>query len=326
MNEPAVASSANPRFRRIRSLIHSARERRREGATVLEGVHLVDAWLTHQPARRGPAEHQNPTESKGAAQPRGRTEPPDQTEARDRTLELVVAQTGRRSAEVEDILARAGVVPLVLQDRLFDSLGTMPSPAPLLAVVPTPKPPLPASIEEDTVVLDRIQDPGNVGAILRSAAAAGIARVVTTPQTAWCWSPKVLRAATGAHFALSIHESHPWPELEPLLRVAVAGALAHGGVCLFEADLTAQSVWVFGNEGDGLAAAIERRLEWRLTIPQASAVESLNVAAAAAVCLFEQRRQRLAGCPAETGSGAMTTSGTGSKTAPGTASTPAPTG
>jgi TrmH family RNA methyltransferase len=215
----------------------------------------------------------------------------------------VVAQRGLQAVDVQSIVGRAGVTPLVMQDRLFDSLGTMPSPVPVLAVVTTPEPPLPASILQDTVVLDRVQDPGNVGAILRTAAAAGVQRVVTTPQTAWCWSPKVLRAAMGGHFALSIHESQPWERLHALIRIPVAGALAHGGVSIHAADLRTPCVWVFGNEGEGIAAEIDRRLDWRLTIPQADRVESLNVAAAAAICLFEQRRQRLAAAavPAATG-------------------------
>jgi TrmH family RNA methyltransferase len=262
MSGLVVTSSANPRFKRIKSLIQSARERRREGASVLEGIHLVESWLVHRVGEQQPV------------------------------LELALAQRGLQAADIVDIVARAGVAPLVIQDRLFDSLGTMPSPAPVLALVATPQPALPACLEQDAVVLDRIQDPGNVGAILRSTAAAGIERVITTPGTAWCWSPKVLRAAMGGHFGLSIHESQPWPVLSGLLRIPVAGALAHGGRSLYEVDLRAPCVWVFGNEGEGLAAEIEQRLDWRLTIPQSTKVESLNVAAAAAVCLFEQRRQR----------------------------------
>lgn len=260
----AIASAANPRFKRIRALIQSARDRHREGASVLEGIHLVSSWLANAPAGQPAA------------------------------IELVVAQRGVEVAEVRAIVEGAGVEPLVLQDRLFDSLGTLPSPVPVLAVVATPEPPLPGRIDQDTVVLDRLQDPGNVGAILRTAAAAGVRQVVTTPHTAWCWSPKVLRAAMGGHFALRIHESLPWERLQPLIRIPTAGALAHDGTSIYASDLRQPCVWVFGNEGEGIAPDIERQLDWRLTIPQADAVESLNVAAAAAVCLFEQRRQRLA--------------------------------
>jgi len=259
-----VSSSANARFKRIRSLIDSSRERRREGASVLEGIHLVESWLAHR---------------SGDPQP---------------VLELAIAERGLASSDIVALVERAGTKPLVVQDRLFDSLGTMPSPAPVLALVRTPEPVMPARIDHDTVLLDRIQDPGNVGAILRSVAAAGIARVITTPHTAWCWSPKVLRAAMGGHFGLSIHESVSWAVLAPLIEIPLAGAITRGGTSLYELSLGGPCVWVFGNEGEGIAAEIEERLDWRATIPQAPAVESLNVAAAAAVCLFEQRRQRLA--------------------------------
>ena len=267
MDADVVTSPANPRYRRIRSLIQSSRERHRASRSVLEDIHLVESWLAHGRARAAEA-------SAGAA------------------LELAVAQRGLQNETVRTRVARAGVAPLVLQDRLFDSLGTMPSPAPLLAVVPTPAPPLPALLDTDTVILDRVQDPGNVGAILRTAAAAGVTRVVTTPGTAWCWAPKVLRAAMGAHFALAIHESQDWAALLPLLRLPLAGTLAHGGDSVFGHDLVPACAWVFGSEGDGMDPAVAGRLDWRLTIPQSRTVESLNVAAAAAICLFEQRRQR----------------------------------
>ncbi len=256
----AVTSSGNPRFRRIRLLIESARERRRERASVLEGLHLVASWLD----RRGALD------------------------------ELVVAERGLRMPEVTALIARDGRPPLVLADRLFDALGTLPSPAPLLAVVTTPSAPRALRLDRDAVVLDRLQDPANVGAILRSAAAAGVGCVVTTPATAWCWSPKVLRAAMGGHFALDIHEAVPWPELLAALQVPLVGTLARGGEPIYRHDLKPPCAWVFGNEGEGLAEPVVARLDWRLTIPQTDGVESLNVAAAAAVCLFEQRRQRQA--------------------------------
>lgn len=260
----AISSSANPRVKRIRTLIQSSRERHRQGASVLEGVHLIDSWLTHGHGETGAL------------------------------IELAVARRALDLPVIAALIERAAVSPLVIQDRLFDSLGTLPSPAPLLALVPTPRPTRPTRLDQDTVVLDRIQDPGNVGAILRSVAAAGIGQVVTTPGTACCWSPKVLRAAMGGHFGLTIHESLAWTEITPLLRLPLAGAIAHGGDSLYERDLTPTCIWVFGNEGEGLDDAIERRLDWGLTIEQSGAVESLNVAAAVAICLFEQRRQRLA--------------------------------
>jgi TrmH family RNA methyltransferase len=116
--------------------------------------------------------------------------------------------------------------------------------------------------------------------------------VLTAPGTAWCWSPKVLRAGMGAHFALSIHEAVPWSAVRARLRVEPIGTRATRADSLFGADLRAPSLWLLGNEGEGLSAEIAADVSRWLRIPQARGVESLNVAAAAAVCLFEQRRQR----------------------------------
>ena len=185
---------------------------------------------------------------------------------------------------------------LVLDDRLFDQLDIMPSPSPMLAVVETPRPALPASApDHDLVILDRIQDPGNVGTILRTAAAAGIRTVLTTAGTAACWAPKVLRAGMGGHFVLEIHENIPLEQLRAQVgALPLAGTVLQDGQSLYATDLRRPLAWVFGNEGEGIDPELQARLGCRLTIPPDPGVESLNVAASAAVCLFEQRRQRLA--------------------------------
>lgn len=185
---------------------------------------------------------------------------------------------------------------LVLDDRLFDQLDIMPSPSPMLAVVETPRPALLASgPDHDLVILDRIQDPGNVGTILRTAAAAGIRTVLTTAGTAACWAPKVLRAGMGGHFVLDIHENIPLDQLKAQVgALPLAGTVLQDGQSLYATDLRQPLAWVFGNEGEGIDPELQAQLGCRLTIPQDPGVESLNVAASAAVCLFEQRRQRLA--------------------------------
>ena len=185
---------------------------------------------------------------------------------------------------------------LILDDRLFGELDLLPSPSPVLAVVDIPQRALPARLGEggDIIVLDRVQDPGNVGAILRTAAAAGVQTLLTTPGTAACWAPKVLRAGMGGHFVLDIVENVTQDALQALAaHLPLAGTVLQGGQSLYGTDLRSPLAWVFGNEGEGIAPALQERLGLRLTIPQAAGVESLNVAASAAVCLFEQRRQRL---------------------------------
>ena len=254
-----IRSASNPRLRRLRGLIESARERRQENATVLEGLHLVQAWIDRH----------------GAPQ------------------SLLVARRGLADPVVQRLVAAAACQPVVIEDRLFDALGSMPSPVPIVAIVSAPAAVLTPGI--DTVVLDRVQDPANVGAIIRTAAAAGIGQVVTLAGSASCWSPKALRAGMGGQFALAIVEGQQADDVLGALALPIAGTVLHGGSDLYAADLRPAAAWVFGHEGEGLDPAIAARVDWRLTIHQTPAVESLNVAAAAAVCLFEQRRQRRAG-------------------------------
>ncbi len=274
-----ISSSSNPKWRHLRELLESARERRRSGQTVLEGWHLLDAWLaTGRPIR--------------------------QLVIPQRTLQQLAGVPASDGDDIDESVEHSSPVQvaadahwLILDDRLFGELDLLPSPSPVLAVVDIPQRALPARLGEggDIIVLDRVQDPGNVGAILRTAAAAGVQTLLTTPGTAACWAPKVLRAGMGGHFVLDIVENVAPEALQALAAyLPLAGTVLQGGQSLYGTDLRSPLAWVFGNEGEGIAPALQERLGLRLTIPQAAGVESLNVAASAAVCLFEQRRQRLA--------------------------------
>ena len=274
-----MSSSSNPKWRHLRELLESARERRRSGQTVLEGWHLLDAWLaTGRPIR--------------------------QLVIPQRTLQQLAGVPASDGDDIDESVEHSSPVQvaadahwLILDDRLFGELDLLPSPSPVLAVVDIPQRALPARLGEggDIIVLDRVQDPGNVGAILRTAAAAGVQTLLTTPGTAACWAPKVLRAGMGGHFVLDIVENVAPEALQALAaHLPLAGTVLQGGQSLYGTDLRSPLAWVFGNEGEGIAPALQERLGLRLTIPQAAGVESLNVAASAAVCLFEQRRQRLA--------------------------------
>jgi len=253
-----ITSTDNPEFRAVRDLAHSARERRRHGRSLLEGVHLCESWLAHCAAPRS----------------------------------AFVSDSGLEHPEAAALLARQPLRPIVLSDALFAELSTLQRAVGIAFVVDTPRPALPAAIDADALYLDRIQDPGNVGTLLRCAAAAGIGRVITAPGTAWCWSPKVLRAGMGAHFALAIHEAVPWSTVRERLAVPAVGTrLSHAEV-LWDCDLREDTLWLFGNEGEGLSGDLVAEVRRWVRIPQAGGVDSLNVAAAAAVCLFEQQRQR----------------------------------
>lgn len=162
----------------------------------------------------------------------------------------------------------------------------------LFFVVEIPSPMLPERIAHTCICLDRVQDPGNLGTLLRTAAAAGIEHVYLSTGCAAAWSPKVLRSGQGAHFALNIHERLDLQALCSRLDVALAVTTLDRAAVLYDIDLRAACAWVFGNEGQGVDECVQALASLRVRIPQAEAVESLNVAAAAAICLFEQRRQQ----------------------------------
>jgi TrmH family RNA methyltransferase len=254
-----IESRDNATFKDLRDLAGDARRQRREGRALLDGPHLVGAALDH------------------GLMP-----------------ELVaVSESAASLPEVAALLARMpGVPALCLRDALFRELSELATPVGLLAriAVPGASQVIPTG---DCLLLDAVQDAGNVGTLLRTAAAAGVRDVLLGPGCAGAWTPRVLRAAQGAHFALNIREG---VELAGFLReypgVSVA-AVAHDGIPLYELDCAVPTAWLFGNEGAGIAPELVAACARRATIPLAPGSESLNVAAAAAVCLFEMRRQRI---------------------------------
>ena len=252
-----IQSRDNAFFKQLKKLAESGRERRKAGQTVLDGVHLVEAY----------------------------------EKAFGRLDTLVVAESALTGGEVADYAAGRDVVALA--DALMRDLGLVDTPSGLLAVAPIPAAGGTPDLAVDAILLDGVQDPGNVGTLLRTAAAAGIGQALLSPGCAAAWSPKVLRAGQGAHFALRIHED---VDLEAFA-LAYAGTLAvttlEGSVSLYEARWDGPLAWVFGAEGLGVRPALQQLAGLRIRIPMPGAVESLNVGAAAAVCLFEALRRRL---------------------------------
>lgn len=172
---------------------------------------------------------------------------------------------------------------VVLADALFADISGLESPAQMGFVLELPAPGA-LRLEASTVVLDRVQDAGNVGSILRSAAAFGFRQVVAIKGSAALWSPKVLRAGMGAHFALDLIESASVQDLEAL-QVPVLVTSSHVGDFLHRAELPWPCAWVMGHEGQGVSPALEALAARHIRIAQPGGEESLNVAAAAAICL-----------------------------------------
>jgi TrmH family RNA methyltransferase len=254
-----ISSRDNALFKRIARLASSARERREQGATLLDGPHLVAAYR----AAGGVAEA------------------------------LVVSESAHARAETRQLFESAPArARALLSDRLFGEIAQVVEPVGLLAVIRTPAPPAPPARAQTCLLLDGIQDPGNLGSILRTAAAAGARHVFLSKGCVFAWSPKVLRAGQGAHFYLAIHERATLTEVAAGHRGTLAATDAHSGIPVFEADLRGPVAWIFGSEGAGVSSELAGAANLRVRIPMPVHVESLNVAAAAAVCLFEQVRQQ----------------------------------
>lgn len=253
-----ITSRDNPTFKALHSLVENAREQRQRRQTLIDGIHLLETCL-----QRG-----------------------------GRPQTVLLAESALDHAEVQALIAGlADIDTLCLKDSLFRELSGVATPTGIAAVIAIPEPSnaLPTAT---CVLLDAVQDAGNVGSILRTAAAAGVHDVLLGPGCAGAWTPRVLRAAQGAHFSLNIREQVDLQAVLAQLSMPGIATVLEEAKPLYELDLKQPVAWLFGNEGAGLSPALQAAAKLRATIPLAAATESLNVAAAAAICLFEGQRQR----------------------------------
>jgi RNA methyltransferase, TrmH family len=245
----------NPLLRRLRRLVQAPTGYRQAGQVWVEGDHLCRAAL-----------------ARGVAVP------------------LAIGTPEAFAAPTLAPLLAAAREQVRVAPALFAGLSELPSPAAMAFVLDLP--PRPAiDPQAATVVLDRLQDAGNVGSVLRSASAFGFRQVIALAGTAALWSPKVLRAGMGAHFGLALIESAA-PEDLAALRVPLLATSSHATRTLAQQRLPWPCGWVLGHEGQGVDPAVQARCALTLAIPQPGGEESLNVAAAAAVCLYESARGR----------------------------------
>jgi TrmH family RNA methyltransferase len=252
----SISSRDNPLVQRVRKLAQDPGAYRKLGEVWLEGEHLCDAAV-----QRGQA-----------------------------IVQAVITEAAWAQPALQRLAQRAQRVAVV-PESLFKAVSGLESPASIGFLMPwdsqsRAKPGVP------TVVLDRLQDAGNVGTILRSAAALGVGQVVALKGTAALWSPKVLRAGMGAHFALHLVEGAQPADLTQL-RVPLVATSSHAAAELHSTRLPDPCAWVLGHEGQGVDASLMSQCEIELRIPQPGGEESLNVGAAAAICLYESLRQRL---------------------------------
>lgn len=259
MQPQLIQSKDNPRLRHVRGLTQQSSQRRKSLQTVLEGVHLIDAY------------------QKAGLQPDS----------------IWLTQTALVHPEVVQLLSHwPDMACFVLPDVLYHDLRSLGDGVDILAVINQQPAALPDQLSDDVLILENVQDAGNVGTLLRTAAAAGVRRVVCTTGTASVWSPRVLRAGMGAHFAMQISEHVELATLLPRLHTLLYATSSHADHSLYQLDLRQPVAWLMGNEGQG-ATELALQHAQTVSIPQPGGQESLNVAVAGAVCLFEMVRQRL---------------------------------
>lgn len=253
-----ITSDKNQTVKLAKALLTQARQRKKMGLTVLEGTHLIDAAL--------------------------RSDYP--------FVQILVAESAQTHSEVQQILTRLPTYTptLTLSDALYASIRSLGTGIDIMAIVTIPTPRL-AAIHEDCLILNDVQDSGNVGTLLRTAAAVGINNILCTSATAQAWSPKTLRAGMGAQFALTVYEGLSNTDILDYVKVPLFATSSHTDTLIYEHDLRAPMAWIMGHEGQGVCAEL-MQCATPIALPQPNGQESLNVAIAGSLCLYETLRQR----------------------------------
>jgi RNA methyltransferase, TrmH family len=258
-----ITSSHNPKIQQVRALLAQRSERESAQAFVVEGVRLCEEACS------------------AGWQP---------------SLVLFSQQLSQRGRQLLDNFSGVAANIEEIPDHLMDSVAGTETPQGILAVFPFRSIQAPPELNF-VLVLDTVRDPGNLGTILRSAAAAGVQSVLLSPGTADPYAPKVLRSAMGAHFRLPLRLAG-WDEIEALHHQTGRSPLkfflaeAEGGQPCWQTDFRQPLALWIGGEAEGAGQLAHRLADGMVTIPMPGRTESLNAATAASILLFEVVRQR----------------------------------
>lgn len=251
-----ITSRENPIFKQLKKFADNARERRNEGKTLLDGVHLIESYM-----------------------------------ATFSLPDVVIIPEGKSTVEATGLIQElADISTVMLPTLMFAELTPVASSTGILALVKMPQLAVPES-PDFVLMLEDIQDPGNLGSMLRTAAAAGVEVAYLSTGCTDAWSPKALRGGQGAQFVLPVVERADLiEELQNFHGNSYATTMV--GESIYAQDLTQPTAFVIGNEGAGLRKQTIVAATKAITIPMMkNSVESLNAGAAGAICLFERMRQ-----------------------------------
>lgn len=252
-----ITSSQNPKIKLVRALMGRARERREAGAFVVEGVRLVEEAVTR--------------------------------DWRFRFALYDASLHERGSSLVEQLLARDIEVEEV-SEQVMKSLSDTETPQGILAVLEFSQFAVPVS-PNFILIPDQIRDPGNLGTLLRTAAAAGVQAVFLPPETTDAFAPKVVRSGMGAHFCLPI-QAMKWEKIRREIQGLHVYLADMDGTSCWEKDLREPLVLIVGSEAEGASQEAREAATQKISIPMSGDMESLNAGVAGSVLMFEVVRQR----------------------------------
>ena len=255
-----ITSAQNPLVKKLVQLSKKQSFRNKQNLTIVEGVHLAGEWL----------------KTYGS---------PD----------ICVFLSSSKSIEVKQIVQKCkdlNTEIIEIEQEIYAKISPVVEGVGIFFVVKKPEFQS-VNFQKDMIILEKIQDPGNLGTILRSAVGFGIKQIICSKGTVSAWSPKVLRAGMGAHFKLQILENQDLNEVISKVETPIFATSLQAKKSIYDENFTIKTAWIFGNEGAGVSSELLSKVKNQVIIPQVGEIESLNVAMAATVCLAEQARQRL---------------------------------
>ncbi|ELA08646.1 tRNA/rRNA methyltransferase SpoU [Moraxella macacae 0408225] len=261
---PIISSKDNPSIKTANALLTQARMRKKLNQTVIEGVHLLDAYLN----------------------------------AKLLPNTVIVSESGLNNAEIDTLIGRIhqmacvhAVKILTISDGLYKQIRTLGECLPIMAMIDTPNLKLNQKIDTDCLIVNGVQDNGNLGTLFRTASAVGFSVVICTQGTAQAYSPKTLRASMGANFSLTIYENTSIEQILQHVKIPLFATSSHSDSVIYHTDLTQSLALLMGHEGQGVDKVLLDKSH-KLALPQPNGQESLNVGVAGSVCLYEILRQR----------------------------------
>ena len=252
-----ITSSQNPKIKLVHALLGRAKERREAGAFVADGVRLVEEAVKSNWGFR---------------------------------FALYDASLNARGSSLVENLLSHGVDVEEVSEQLMKSLSETETPQGLLAVLEISQQPIVGALDF-VLIPDQIRDPGNLGTLLRTAAAAGVQTVFLPPETTDAFSPKVLRSGMGAHFRLSI-QSMKWEKIRREVEDLQVFLADMDGTSCWETDLRQPLALIVGSEAEGASDDARKLASQKISIPMSGEMESLNAGVAGSVLMFEVVRQR----------------------------------